>query len=126
MVDADAEGTGNFCMTDLDEFQEGLRGISLNLDLRMLHDILYDVWQAARASRWRSMESAPDKRQHPGVKYHHLIGCITPNSRTDEPSWSAVVYPCKFSDWTDRDGGSPIAWHPLPDPPTSEELEKLK
>lgn len=97
-------------MTELDEFQEGLRGISLNLDLRMLHDILYDVWQAARISRWRSMESAP-------------LECIV--SDGDDMAHAFKLW----GNWKRENGSriySPLAWHPLPDPPTAEELENLK
>lgn len=69
-------------------------------------------WVAARASRWRSMESAPDIE----------ILCI--ENERERGRYIVVEYEGKW-----RDGCrtiNPLAWHPLPDPPTKEELEKLK
>lgn len=106
-------------MSEREEFDEWVREslvIPMNFDKL---DSMWATWQAARASRWRSMESA-DKSGN-----YETILLSNEYSRRRPGYWSPTS-----EAWVDCDLAAPefnpIAWHPLPDPPTKEELENLK
>ena len=95
-------------MTEREEFEEWHNRRFKVSDLMQAHE--WSAWQAARASRWRSMDSAP-------------LECIV--SDGDDMAHAFKLW----GNWKRENGSriySPLAWHPLPDPPTKEELENLK
>ena len=99
-------------MIERKEFEEWLASSCSRVDVAT-HHAMWTTWQAARASRWRSMESAPN------------VSRVLLSTKIEVSGIGRQIEPGEW--WDEYDVlPTPIAWHPLPDPPTKEELEKLK
>lgn len=102
-------------MTEREEFDAWVREslvIPMNFDKL---DCMWATWQGARASRWRAPSSA--------VLDERVLVCWGDDS-------CLVGYRCGPGQfWMSNEDLSietPASYHPLPDPPTKEELERLK
>lgn len=96
-------------MSDREEFEEWYTSVGFVLGESPEH-ATWAAWQAARASRWRSMESAP-----------YSVPILMHRPKAEHEGSFAVTMRGVRGDMM-----NPAAWHPLPDPPTKEEVERLK
>jgi len=97
-------------MTEREEFEEWYESTEGCISIERY---CWSAWQAARASRWRSMESAPN------------VSRVLLGTKIEVSGIGRQIEPGEW--WDEYDIlPTPLAWHPLPDPPTKEELEELK